>query len=54
MPIQVSDQSIEVSTEGGSKLPSEELAQRVAERVWQLLEEDLRLERERKGAGYRS
>jgi hypothetical protein len=54
MPVQVSDQTTQVSTEGGSKLPSEELAQRVAERVWQLLEEDLRLERERKGDGYRS
>ena len=54
MPVQVSTSEPAVSTQGGSTLPSEEVIRRVAERVWQLLEEDLRRERERKGDGYRS
>ena len=54
MPVQVSTIEPTVSAEDGSKLPSEEVIRRVAERVWQLLEEDLRRERERRGDGYRS
>ena len=54
MPVQVSSTEPTVSTEDGSKLPSEEVIRLVAERVWQLLEEDLRRERERRGDGYRS
>jgi hypothetical protein len=34
---------------GGQKPDERELARRVAERVWQLLRQELRLERERRG-----
>ena len=54
MAITTSEMETDVSTQGAAKLPSEEFIRQVAERVWQLLQEDLRLDRERRGEGHRS